>query len=259
VQALLPAHASDLTDADLDELYAWPGWPNPQPWLRVNMVSSIDGAGYAPDGKSESISSAADRRIFGRLRGLADVVLAGAGTVRAEGYRPAQAKASFVDRRAAAGQTVVPAIAIISNSLILDIDAPLFTDAQVQTIVITSAASDPDRRAQVAKRAQVIVAGEQGVDLPAALAALHTQGLTRVHSEGGPRLLADFVAADVLDELQLTITPVLAGGSYANKPYVPRILDGALLADAPRGLCLHHLLEEDGSLFASYRRVVIEG
>jgi riboflavin biosynthesis pyrimidine reductase len=92
------------------------------------------------------------------------------------------------------------------------------------------------------------------VDLAAALAALREQGLARIHAEGGPHLLADLVAADLLDELLLSVSPVLAGGSYASGEQVLRILAGSPIPGAPLDLTLHHLLEEDGALFLSYRR-----
>jgi riboflavin biosynthesis pyrimidine reductase len=251
---LLPAAADDLTDSDLDRVYAWPGAPDRLPWLRANMVSTVDGAARAPDGLSNGISSDADQRIFGRLRGLADVVLAGAGTVRAEVYKPGRVRAELLERRRASGQGDVPVIAVVSRSLDLDLGMDLFARPTGRVVVITHEQSDPVRRARVADVADVLLAGDDDVDLAAAVSALHAQGLRRIHAEGGPHLLADLVAADLLDELLLSVTPVLAGGSYASSTQVLRILAGAALPDAPRNLTLHHLLEEDGALFLSYRR-----
>jgi len=254
VRMLLPVPADDLSDADLDAAYAWPGHPGREPWLRANMVMTADGAARSPDGLSASISSDADRRVFGRLRGLADVVLAGAGTARAEGYRPAKVRAELLERRRASGQTVVPAIALVSRSLNLDLESDLLARPAVRTVVITCASSDTRLRALVADVADVIVAGEEAVDLAVAVEQLRRRGLLRIHAEGGPHLLADLAAADLLDELLLTVSPLLAGGSYDAGSPIPRILDGAALTSAPRGLRLHHLLEDDGSLFLSYRR-----
>jgi riboflavin-specific deaminase-like protein len=254
VRMLLPVRRDGLTDADLDAAYGWPGWPDPLPWVRANMVATVDGAARAPDGVSHGISSEADRRVFGRLRGLADVVLAGAGTVRQEGYRPASPKPEFAERRAAAGQAPVPVIAVLTRTLSVDLSAPLFTEGAVRTILITCAASDEGARRRAAEVADVVVAGDADVDLAAALESLRSRGLTRVHCEGGPTLLAQLVAADLLDELLLTVSPLLAGGAYSDEDPVPRILSGDALPDAPRPMTLHHLLEEDGSLFLSYRR-----
>ena len=254
MRMLLPVPADDLSDADLDAAYAWPGHPGREPWLRANMVMTADGAARSPDGLSASISSDADRRVFGRLRGLADVVLAGAGTARAEGYRPAKVRAELLERRRSSGQTDVPAIALVSRSLNLDLDSDLLARPAVRSLVITCAASDPGRRTRVAEVADVVVAGDSTVDLVAAVTQLRERGLARVHAEGGPHLLADLAAADLLDELLLTVSPLLAGGSYDAGSPIPRILDGVALTSAPRGLRLHHLLEDDGSLFLSYRR-----
>jgi riboflavin biosynthesis pyrimidine reductase len=250
---LLPDRRDDLTDADLDEAYAWPGGDERQPWLRANMVSTVDGAARSPDGLSAGISSDADRRVFGRLRGLADVVLAGAGTVRQENYRPAQAKPDFVQARQEAGQAAVPAIAVLSRSLGLDLTSSLFTDAVARTIVITTESSDTDVRARTAEVADVIVAGDHDVDVVAAVAALRERGLARIHAEGGPTLLGELAARGLLDELLLTVSPVLAGGAYADRSEIHRILAGSVLDDAPRPVRLHHVLEDDGSLFLSYR------
>jgi riboflavin biosynthesis pyrimidine reductase len=123
----------------------------------------------------------------------------------------------------------------------------------VRTLVVTCASSDPDRRARVAETTDVVVAGEDDVDLRLAVEELRARGLYRVHAEGGPRLLGDLAAADLIDELLLTVSPLLAGGSYADGAAVSRILAGAPLPRAPRPLRLHHVLEDDGSLFLSYR------
>ena len=250
---LLPVAHEDLTDDDVDRVYAWPDWPVPTAWLRANMVTTADGAARSPDGLSAGISSDADRRVFGRLRGLADVVLAGAGTVRAEGYKPAKVKADFADRRAAAGQTLVPAIAVVTRSLDLDLGSPLFDAPPVPTLVITCGAADPARLDAVSERADVVVAGDDDVDLHLAIRALNERGLHRVHAEGGPHLLGQLAAAGLLDELLLTVSPALAGGAYPGEGPVPRVLAGVPLPDAPRPLTLHHVLEDDGTLFLDYR------
>ena len=250
---ILPVARPSLTDEDIDRAYAWPDWPVPTAWLRANMVMTVDGAARSPNGLSADISSDADRRVFGRLRGLADVVLAGAGTVRAEGYRPARIKPDFAARRAEAGQMAAPAVALVSRSLDVDLTSALFTEPSTPTIVITSSSSDDARRAQVAEVADVIVAGDDRVDLHRAVAALNERGLHRIHAEGGPSLLADLAARGLLDELLITLSPVLAGGSYADGSSVPRILDGAAIPESPRPLRLHHVLEDDGTLFLSYR------
>lgn len=248
MRQLLPEAQPELTDAQLDELYAWPT----SPWLRANMVSTIDGAAASPDGLSEGISSPADRRIFGRLRGLADVVFVGAGTARSEGYRPARVKPDFADRRAQNGQSVVPAIAVVTRSLQVDLSMPLYSESLVPTIIVTCESADSSLVQAAQRTCEVIVCGESNVDLPSAVTSLHDRGLTRIHSEGGPRLLADLIATDLLDELLLTLSPAIAGGSFSGDGEILRILQGSPSPSGLRSATLHHLIEEDSNLFASY-------
>ncbi|MEU1297096.1 MULTISPECIES: pyrimidine reductase family protein [unclassified Streptomyces] len=237
-----------------DELAAAYAYPDsvtgarPAPWLRANMVSSVDGAAQH-DGRSEALSSPADLRVFGVLRALADVVVVGAETVRQEGYRPARVPSGHETARQAAGQGPAAAIAVVSASLDLDLALPLFAAPLVPTLVLTGAAAPADRVA-AAERAgvRVVVAGDgTGVDPARAVAALAALGHTRLLTEGGPRLLGQMVAADVLDELCVTLAPVLTAGSAR------RITGGPEIAD-PRRFALVSLLEEDGFLFGRYRR-----
>lgn len=244
-----PVASGPLSDTDLDTAYPWPVGA---PWLRVNMVSTADGAARSPDGLSHGISSDADRHLFGRLRGRADAVLAGASTVREEGYRPAQPKPEFAEARAAAGQSPAPVIALVSRSLSLDLTSPLFTEADRRTIVLTCAAADPVARSRVGEVADVAVCGDADVDPREAVSALHARGLRHIQCEGGPHLLAELVAAGVVDELLLTVSPLLAGGAYADRTDITRILAGQPLPSAPLGVRLAHVLEDDGTLFLRY-------
>lgn len=231
---------------ELADAYAYP--PGDTPWLRANMVSTLDGAAQH-DGRSHPISNDTDMRIFGTLRALADAVVVGAETVRQEGYRPARAREAFAERRAAAGQTVAPAIAVVSASLDLDFSLPLFTSPLVPTLVVTGAAAPTDRVAAAERAgAVVVVAGEGAVVEPERVApALAERGLTRLLTEGGPRLLGQFVAAGALDELCLTVSPMLTAGD------AQRIAWGSALA-VPERFVLASVLEEAGFLFTRYRR-----
>lgn len=240
--------------AELAAAYAYPessaapaGAPR-VPWLRANMVSTLDGAAQH-DGKSQPISTAADMRIFGTLRGLADVIVVGAETVRQEGYRPARARAEFAESREAAGQGPAPAIAVVSASLDLDFSLPLFTSPLAPTLILTGAAAAPDRVAAAEKAgARVVTAGDGvGVEPARAVQALAELGFTRLLTEGGPRLLGQFVAAGVLDELCLTVSPMLTAGD------AQRIAGGPSVA-VPQRFALVSLLEEEGFLFSRYQR-----
>lgn len=227
-------------EPDIAAAYAYPAGG----CLRVNMVASADGAAWLA-GRSGGLSSGGDRRIFGVLRGLADVILVGAGTVRTEGYGPARPRESWAGLRA--GRPPAPPIAVVSRTLDLDFGGPLFTECApgARTIVITSAAAPADRRAAAAERADVLIAGEEMVDVAAAVRLLRERGLTRILCEGGPVLNAELAAAGLIDELALTISPMLTGGDAA------RILNGAATVTP---LALVHVLEEDGFLFCRYRR-----
>ncbi|AXE89365.1 pyrimidine reductase family protein [Streptomyces sp. Go-475] len=236
--------------AELAAAYAYPE-PGPGrsgPYLRANMVSTLDGAAQH-DGRSQPISNATDMRIFGTLRALADVVVVGAETVRREGYRPARARDDFAAMREAAGQAPAPAIAVVTASLDLDFSLPLFTSPLVPTLVLTGAAAAPDRVATAEKSgARVVIAGDGiGVDPVRAVQALAGLGHTRLLTEGGPRLLGQLVAAGVLDELCLTVSPMLTAGD------AQRIAGGPAVT-VPHRFTLLSMLEEDGFLFTRYGR-----
>ncbi|SDH34208.1 Pyrimidine reductase, riboflavin biosynthesis [Sinosporangium album] len=228
-------------DVDIPLAYAY---PEGRPWLRVNMVASSDGGAWVK-GLSGGLSSKGDRRIFGVLRGLADVILVGASTVRTEAYGPARPRSSWEELRS--GRTPAPPIAVITRRLDVDLASPLFTETEAgsRTIVITCESAPADRRREAAKAADVVIAGDDRVDLARAVAELHARGLTRVLCEGGPRVNGQLATAGVLDELCLTLSPMLIGGGAA------RILNGEI-CQLTMGLA--HLLEEEGFLFCKYVR-----
>ncbi len=236
MRRLLPSYDEDV---DLLEAYRY---PEDRPWVRANMVASLDGSAVR-DGRSEGLSGPADQQVFAVLRGLADVVLVGAGTARTEGYRALRPKPSYADLRDSLGQRPAPVLALVSGRLDLDPAGQLFHGGGERTVVVTSEASDPGARARLAEVAEVVVTGASGVDLAAALDELAARGLGRVLCEGGPTLLADLVAAGRLDELCLTLSPQLVGGSGS------RILAGRPLET---GFALGHLLEDDGALLTRF-------
>jgi riboflavin biosynthesis pyrimidine reductase len=249
---LFPASAGQTLSSldDLADAYAYPAQPHGTrtPYLRANMVSSLDGAARH-EGKSQPLSSDADMRLFGVLRALADAVVVGAETVRQEGYRPARAREAFAARRTAAGQGPAAVIAVVTASLDLDFSAPLFTEPLLPTLVLTGADAPADRvEAAVKSGAQVVVAGDgTAVDPARAVRELAARGLTRLLTEGGPRLLAQFAAAGVLDELCLTLAPLVTAGDAM------RIMNGPGITEPERFTPIS-VLEEDGFLFTRYTR-----
>lgn len=216
-----------------------------RPWVRLSMIASLDGA-IAVDGLSGGLGGPGDRRVYLALRGLADVVLVAAGTVRTEGYGPAVLAEDVVAERRRQGRTPVPAIAVVSRSCRLDWDSPLFTAATVRPIVVTVASAPTDAVSRASAVADVIVAGAEDVDLSRAIAALGERGCSSVLAEGGPSLNGQLAAAGLLDELCLTLSPRLVSGE------AKRILTGAALPPVRRH-DLHSVCEEDGFLFLRYR------
>lgn len=239
-----PLKATQFTPSALAEHYAFPG---DQPsWLRVNMVTSLDGAA-STDGRSGGLGGPGDRLLFQVLRALADVVLVGSATALSEHYRQPVTAPEFAPLRRAAGQAPAPALALMSASLDLPVDyAPLRSP---DTVVFTCAAAPAEARDRLtAAGATLVDCGETEVDPAAVRAACVARGWRRIGSEGGPRVLASFIAADEVDELCLTVAPVLAAGT------APRIAEGA----APGGLtameCRHILTDDEGYLYQRWTR-----
>lgn len=228
---------------DLDDVY-WVSDPGPQ-HVRAVMVASADGAVQLA-GRAGGLSGPADARLFAVLRSHADVLLVGATTVRAERYggdRPSPARQAWrLDR----GLTAAPVIAVVTRSCDLDPGGPLFTDTLTRPIVLTCHAAAPERVAALERRADVVMVGEARVDLAAALDRLRERGLRRTSCEGGPTLLAELVRTARLDELSLTISPLLLAGSAL------RVLHGGPFSQPPQ-LELLTVLEEDSFMFLRYR------
>jgi riboflavin biosynthesis pyrimidine reductase len=229
---------------DLPVLYAYPAGLD-RPWVRANMIESADGAAEV-DGLSGGLSGPGDREVFGVLRALADVILVGAGTARDEKYQPARIRPARAGLRA--GRPAAPPIAVLTGRLELDLAGPLLTGAVpgARTIVITSGTAAADRRAAAAAHADVIVAGRDQVDLAAAIAALAVRGHRRILAEGGPHLLGQLAAVGLLDELCVTVSPVLAGGQAG------RIIQGPAGGPGRARLELAHVLADESYLFCRY-------
>lgn len=240
----LDLSSSEALD-DLAGAYAYPSLGAGEAWLRANMVTSLDGATQGADGRSASVSSPPDRRVLSLLRGLADVVLVGAGTARAEGYGPVEPRPEYAAARRRAGQLPAPPIAVVSRSLDLDPAARLFAaDGAQRTIVVTVDSSPADRRRALAGLADVVVAGDTSIDVDAAVAALAERGLQRIDCEGGAHLLGHIIAAGRLDELCYTITPAIVGGSSN------RLIETALQLTSEWELA--HIIEDGGTLLTRW-------
>lgn len=264
--------------AALGEIYAYPGQPaahglpagdgRPQrdgPWVRANMIASVDGA-VALDGRSAGLSGPADRLVFAVLRSLADVIMVGAETARAERYR--QARPDKIWQQLRAGRPPAPPVAVLSRSLDLDLGSRLFggppdagsagSAGTARTIVITTQRARERQLRAAARVADVIVAGAADVSMTAAIGALAARGHRNILVEGGPNVLGQLAAESQLDELCLTISPVLEGG------YSPLRLTGSPRAAAAAGagddaekltrMRLASVIEDEGFLLSRYVR-----
>lgn len=212
---------------------------------RLNMIASVDGA-TSVEGLSGALGGGADRRVFAALRSLADVILVAAGTVRAEGYGPARLPGEVQAARRARGQAPVPPIAVVSRACALEWGSAFFTEAVARPVVVTVSAAPPANRARAAEVADVVVAGEESVDLAVAVGELRARGHASILAEGGPSLNGQLAAAGLLDELCLTLSPRMVGGDSR------RILTGPFLP-APVPMALHSVCEDGGFLFLRYR------
>ena len=226
---------------DLTEAYAMD-----RPSLRVNFVASADGA-VTLDGRSGGLGNPTDQHLLGLLRQLADVLVVGAGTLRAEGYGPLVLDAAATAWRAARGLPAHPRLAVVSARLDgLGPDHPSFAGAPVRPLVITVGTAPEDRRRALADVADVLICGTETLDAAGLPALLADRGLPGVLCEGGPTLFGALAAADRVDELCLTLSPWLTGAGAG------RIVAGP--PTVPRPLALRHVLTDDELLFLRYTR-----
>ncbi|AWB94778.1 pyrimidine reductase family protein [Agromyces badenianii] len=213
--------------------------------VRMNFVSSLDGAATV-EGRSGGLGDANDRLAMQVLRTLADLVLVGAGTVRAEGYAGLAVGEADVAWRVARGLPEQPRFAVISSSLELDPESALFTEAVTRPIVVTHAAAPTARRAALEQVADVLVVGERAVDVSGMLDVFAERGLRRVLCEGGPHLFGSLLEADLVDELCLSLSPMLVAGSAG------RIVRG--VPELQRRMRLVHAIPAGDLLLLRYLR-----
>ena len=205
---ILGERTGELTDEQV--LAAYP-WPPERRWVRAMMVTTLDGAAAGPDGLSGSISGAADQAVFSAVRRYADAVLIGAGDPRAERYQPMRAQDEDAEARRSQGLAPAPRLAIVSGSLDLPWDERVFRESALPPLIVTGTDPDPAGLARVPETCEVVALPGEAVDPAAILDALEARDLRRVVCEGGPTLLHEFVAAGMLDEADITISPTFAG------------------------------------------------
>lgn len=196
-----------MDQVSLDDLHAGlvlAGEPG-APALTIHFVMSLNGAATGPDGKTASLGGAGDRVALRRVRDAADVVLAGAGTVRHEDYGPASTDDDRRQRRIAKGLAPVPRLAVLSNA---GVDVSRLTGQGEPPIIITA---DPDAPGGWAAGADVVLL-DPPIEPADVVRVLAERDLNRILCEGGPTLVQQMFATRAVDELFLTIAARLVGG-----------------------------------------------
>ncbi|MBU9764721.1 pyrimidine reductase family protein [Mycobacterium sp. TNTM28] len=237
-----------IADGQLADYYAYPDDLR-RCWVRGNMISSLDG-GATEDGKSGGLGGPGDRAVFNLMRQRADVILMGASTVRIENYSGVQLSITQREERQRRGQAEVPPIAVITASAAFDHEAKFFTRTEVPPLILTTTRTVDEARQRLGAVAEVIDASGADPTLvnPAvALRILAERKLFRVLTEGGPQLLSTLIETDMLDELCLTVAPLLVGG------VARRIATGPGQA-CTRMRPAHLLTDDEGYLYTRYVR-----
>jgi riboflavin-specific deaminase-like protein len=218
--------------------------PADRPYVVLNMVATVDGRA-AVSGRTAPISSAPDRELFHALRTTVDAVMVGAGTVRAERYGRIVRRPELRAERAGRGLAEDPLAVVVSGSLNLPADLPLLADEHSTVVVVT--ASEDELNGGAARMDYLRPPAGEALSMADALRRLRTEhGVRSVLCEGGPALNASLLSAGLVDELFLSVAPVLAGGTGALN-----IVEDLPL-DEPVPLRLVWLLEAEGELFARY-------
>jgi riboflavin biosynthesis pyrimidine reductase len=233
-------------DVRLINLYAYPDSLQ-SCWVRGNMIASLDG-GATDYGKAGGLAGAGDRAVFSLMRHAADVILVGAATVRIENYSGAQLPVAARQERQRRGQSEVPPIAVVTQSGFLDPNALLFTRTEVPPLILVARRSFDDTRRRLGSVAEVIDASgaeSDTVDGATVLKIFAERGLYRVLTEGGPLFLGSLIEDDLLDELCLTIAPILVGG------VARRVVSGPGQVHTTMRRT-HVLSDDDGYLYTRY-------
>lgn len=240
--------AIDSADGRLSDFYAYPD-DLQTCWVRGNMIASLDG-GATADGKAGGLAGPGDRSMFALMRHSADVILVGAATVRVENYSGAQVPLAARHARQRRGQAEVPPIAVVTRTGVLDPDALFFTRTEVPPLILTCADSVDATHQRLGAVSEVLNASgpqSDAVDGATVLKLLAERKLFRVLTEGGPLLLSQLIEDDLLDELCLTVAPILVGGSGR------RIAAGA--GEVHTRMRPAHLLSDaEGYLYTRYVR-----
>jgi len=233
--------------------------PVAQSWVFSNFVTTLDGVvslnvkGHASGGDISGFN-AQDRMVMGLLRAVADAVVIGSGTLRADRRQVWTAAAIFpalagdyARLRAALGKPVVPLNVVVSGSGDLDLRLPIFASGKVPVLICTTAAGAKQlRRQRVSSAVEIHAIRSRSGAIPARAvlaAARDASGGRHILVEGGPRLLGDFYAEGLMDTQFLTLAPQIAGRETGDrrlslvmgKLFAPEGTLWGRLVDARRG------------------------
>jgi riboflavin-specific deaminase-like protein len=241
MRRLLPDPAPTSVSEQLESYRPWEEAREDRPLVAMNFVATLDGHGTI-EGRSGPIGSDADTEMLAGLRTRFDAVMIGAGTMRAERYGRPIRKSETREKRRREGLAPEPLMVLVSGRLDLPWDAPLFA-SEAEVVIFTSSETKPPQTASPVE----VVRHPGAVNLSQAARYLREEkGIRSLLSEGGPHLHEQMQADGLVDDLFLTVAPKLSGGGG------PRILEGPL--PEVIGFELAWLLEEEGELFARYRR-----
>jgi riboflavin-specific deaminase-like protein len=243
VRRLIPDTGETTVEQQLDEYRPWEHPHEERPFVATNFAVTVDGRASI-EGRSGPIGSDLDTRMLARLRTRFDALMIGAGTMRVERYGRVVPKQEQREHRERIGLPHDPLMAIVSGRLDLPWDASLFTAGAGRVVIFTASEAEPPETATSLH----VVRHEDKVDMAAALRHLRDEhGIRGLLCEGGPHLHSQLWREGLVDELFLTTAPRMTGAE------APRILEGAELPEIAE-LELAWLLEQDGELFARYRR-----
>ena len=231
----------------------FPEAPADRPYVIVNMVASVDGKTVI-EGSERGLGSAADRRLLRELRVHADIVLTGAGTLRASGHSPRLNDDALEALRVTRGKPRLPIAATLSRSGDLPLDNRFFSGSDFEGVLYLSDGAPADRAAALAAAGRPVQRVPAGDEAPSMLAHMREAlGCRLLLLEGGPTLNGEFFRRGLVDELFLTVGPLVVGGDGASSavetPGHPATHEGA------RRLTLlsAHQNAETSELYLRYR------
>ncbi len=219
--------------------------PLQRPYVLTNMISSADGA-ISIDGASDGLGGPADFEVFMALRSISDVIIVGAETVRVERYKPPRPSERVQHIRSERGQAPRPTVAVLTASANLDPELPLFSEPEHKPIILCGAGANPAALARIENLASIVQFPTDRVAPGDALTKLRELGFRHALLEGGPRLNAQFIAEDCVDEWNLTLSPTLVAGDASRTATGPRAVKNPLQ--------LAHVWRSDNMIFLQYRR-----